>query len=242
MSQSETFLRVEEKFRLYGAQAEQFLIAARDHLTPDIYPEYDLNTMYYDTPDFDLINHCLNHPLYRLKLRLRSYGNPAVGAPVFLETKQRLGDWGEKRRVALTYNEQFSCALKPDDLPRDGQIAGELRQVLETYAVEPKVFIAYHRMAFAADNDLRITLDTRIRSRMKNVNLVLDGTETPLASAPEVLLMEVRTTHMGMLNELQYCISLKQSSQEQALINELRMRNGNLTIRSTIQAPVTTQL
>ena len=229
MIQSETFLRVEEKFRLCGAQAEQFLIAASDHLTPDIYPEYDLNTIYYDTPDFYLINHCLNHPLYRLKLRLRSYGNPAVGAPVFLETKQRLGDWGEKRRVALTYNEQFSCALKPDDLPRDGQIAGELRQVLETYAVEPKVFIAYHRMAFAADNDLRITLDTRIRSRMKNVNLVLDGTE-------------VRTTHMGMLNELQYRISLKQSSQEQALINELRMRNGNLTIRSTIQEPVTTRL
>ncbi|MDD6681096.1 polyphosphate polymerase domain-containing protein [Galactobacillus timonensis] len=229
MIRSETFLRVEEKFHLSSAQAEQFLIAARDHLTPDIYPEYDLNTIYYDTPDFYLINHCLNHPLYRLKLRLRSYGNPAVGAPVFLETKQRLGDWGEKRRVALTYNEQFSCALKPDDLPRDGQIAGELRQVLETYAVEPKVFIAYHRMAFAADNDLRITLDTRIRSRMKNVNLVLGGTE-------------VRTTHMGMLNELQYRISLKQSSQEQALINELRMRNGNLTIRSTIQEPVTARL
>ncbi|MDD6599024.1 MAG: DUF4956 domain-containing protein [Galactobacillus timonensis] len=55
-------------------------------------------------------------------------------------------------------------------------------------------------------------------------------------------LMEVRTTHMGMLNELQYRISLKQSSQEQALINELRMRNGNLTIRSTIQEPVTTRL
>ena len=45
-----------------------------------------------------------------------------------------------------------------------------------------------------------------------------------------------------MLNELQYRISLKQSSQEQALINELRMRNGNLTIRSTIQEPVTTRL
>ena len=55
-------------------------------------------------------------------------------------------------------------------------------------------------------------------------------------------LMEVRTTHMGMLNELQYRIDLKQSSQEQALINELRMCNGNLTIRSTIQAPVTIQL
>lgn len=55
-------------------------------------------------------------------------------------------------------------------------------------------------------------------------------------------LMEVRTTHMGMLNELQYRIDLKQSSQEQALINELRMRNGNLTIRSTIQEPVTTRL
>ena len=43
-------------------------------------------------------------------------------------------------------------------------------------------------------------------------------------------------------DQLQYRIDLKQSSQEQALINELRMRNGNLTIRSTIQAPVTIQL
>ena len=55
-------------------------------------------------------------------------------------------------------------------------------------------------------------------------------------------LMEVRTTHMGMLNELQYRIDLKDPEKEQALINELRTRNGNLTIRCTIQAPILAQL
>lgn len=192
MQQSETFLRVEEKFRLTNAQAKRFLQEAQEHLTPDIYPEYDLNTIYYDTPDFFLITRCLSHPLYRLKLRLRSYGNPSMGAPVFFEAKQRLGSWGEKRRVALTYDERFSCALIQSSLPADGQIAGELRQMMAMYVLEPKVFIAYHRMAFAA-NDLRITLDTNIRSRMNNVNLTVDGTEQPLPSAPEVLL-EIKLT------------------------------------------------
>lgn len=55
-------------------------------------------------------------------------------------------------------------------------------------------------------------------------------------------LIEVRTTHMGMLNELYYSIALRQPSQEQSFMNELRMRNGNLTIRFTVEAPVSTQL
>ena len=44
--------------------------------------EYGLHTIcniYYDTPDYDLIRTSIDKPVYKEKLRLRSYGIPDVG-------------------------------------------------------------------------------------------------------------------------------------------------------------------
>lgn len=46
----------------------------------------------------------------------------------------------------------------------------------------------------------------------------------------EVTLNRVKTTNLGSLFELNYDIVLKDDKQEKALIDELRCRNGNLTI------------
>lgn len=43
-------------------------------------------------------------------------------------------------------------------------------------------------------------------------------------------LNKVKTTNMGSMYELQYSIALKDDSQEKKFIDELRTRNGNLTI------------
>ncbi|HBA96835.1 MAG TPA: DUF4956 domain-containing protein, partial [Lachnospiraceae bacterium] len=43
-------------------------------------------------------------------------------------------------------------------------------------------------------------------------------------------LMNVRTTNMGSMYQLQYNIELKNSLQEKEFIDALRCRNGNLTI------------
>lgn len=43
-------------------------------------------------------------------------------------------------------------------------------------------------------------------------------------------LQTVRTTEMGSLFELKYLIQLKDLSQQKALIDEIRVRNGNLSI------------
>lgn len=52
----------------------------------------------------------------------------------------------------------------------------------------------------------------------------------------EVQLISVKTTNMGSLNRLTYEIELKQAGTEKALIDELRVRNGNLEISMSIQA------
>ena len=43
-------------------------------------------------------------------------------------------------------------------------------------------------------------------------------------------LLKVKTVNMGSLYELQYRVDLKQEEQEKAFIDDLRCRNGNLTI------------
>ena len=46
----------------------------------------------------------------------------------------------------------------------------------------------------------------------------------------EVTLDRVKTTNLGSMFELQYDVVLKEDKKEKALIDELRCRNGNLTI------------
>ena len=43
-------------------------------------------------------------------------------------------------------------------------------------------------------------------------------------------LESVKTTNLGSMFELRYNINLKDEKQEKALIDEMRCRNGNLTI------------
>lgn len=46
----------------------------------------------------------------------------------------------------------------------------------------------------------------------------------------KVILEKVKTTNLGSMFELQYHIILKDEKEEKAFIDELRCRNGNLTI------------
>ncbi len=46
----------------------------------------------------------------------------------------------------------------------------------------------------------------------------------------EYSLLEIRTTDLGSLFQLVYSVSLQNGANEQELLNELRCRNGNLTI------------
>jgi len=52
----------------------------------------------------------------------------------------------------------------------------------------------------------------------------------------EVQLIRVKTTNLGSLNRLTYHITLKSNVSEKAMIDELRIRNGNLEISSVLQS------
>ena len=57
----------------YDQQA-RLLATAGEDLRPDVYSHSSIRNLYLDTPDFRLIRRSLEKPVYKEKLRLRSYG------------------------------------------------------------------------------------------------------------------------------------------------------------------------
>ena len=61
--------------------------------------------MYFDTDDYELIRTSIEKPVYKEKIRLRSYGIPNMDDSVFLEIKKKFEGVGNKRRITLKLRE-----------------------------------------------------------------------------------------------------------------------------------------
>ena len=58
-------------------------------MVEDKYARSLINNIYYDTPDFLLIRRSIAKPVYKEKLRVRSYGVPGKDDKVFVEIKKK---------------------------------------------------------------------------------------------------------------------------------------------------------
>lgn len=168
-----TFQRYEVKYFLTPAQQEALLKGIRPHMRPDDYGQYTICSLYYDTPDWQIIRTSLEKPAYKEKLRVRSYGVPGQTGPVFAELKKKCQGIVYKRRVTVPADQAaplLSGALPPEDF---GQTGREIAWFQSRYAARPRVMIAYDRRAFAGvqDPELRLTLDTGIRFRTRDLDL-----------------------------------------------------------------------
>ena len=74
MKDQMTFKRYELKYML---TKEQYLIIKdelKNHMIEDKHGHSTIQSLYFDTPDFLLIRRSIDKPMYKEKLRLRSYG------------------------------------------------------------------------------------------------------------------------------------------------------------------------
>ena len=78
------FERYEKKYVITGAQKEKLLSAINGRLVPDEFGESTVCNLYFDTPDYRLIRASMERPVYKEKLRLRSYGIPDENSNVFV--------------------------------------------------------------------------------------------------------------------------------------------------------------
>lgn len=143
------FRRYEKKYLLTPAQQEFILHGARGYMKEDAYGRYTICNIYYDTEDYSLIRSSLDKPVYKEKLRVRSYGTPQPQEDVFVEIKKKVDGIVYKRRVKL------AAGLAPRYLAGDlalspgGQISREIEWFQRFHRTQPRVFIGYDRMALA---------------------------------------------------------------------------------------------
>lgn len=164
------FDRVEKKYILDETKYEKIKQEIKKHMHPDKYhkKQYTISSIYLDTDDFDMIRKSLEKPVYKEKVRLRSYNTPNIDDNVFLEIKKKYKGTGNKRRIKIKLKDAYS--LLEGKIKNNTQIGKELEYTIKQNNLKPKIYIAYDRLAFE-ENNFRITLDYNIRYRMENIKL-----------------------------------------------------------------------
>ncbi len=163
-----TFQRYEKKYLLSELQYRQIKAAWKDKFEIDQYKETTICNIYFDTPSHLLIRNSLEKPIYKEKLRLRSYGTPSEGDTVFVELKKKYKGVVYKRRVKMELSQAEKFLYEREKIESSTQIVKEIDYFLDFYKeLIPSMYISYDRTAYyGLDNpDLRITFDTNVRYR-----------------------------------------------------------------------------
>jgi SPX domain protein involved in polyphosphate accumulation len=185
------FRRREQKYILSGQQRQALLELMAQRMVPDKFSRSYVRSVYFDTPDRRIIRRSLEQPVYKEKLRLRSYGDRSE---VFLELKKKYKGIVYKRRVSLTLEEAMAYMADPSARLDKGQIGREIDYVKDFYgALEPTVYLYYDRLAWKCPDDpLRITLDWNVGYRLDDLDIASDSPTKPLLE-PDKSLLEIKT-------------------------------------------------
>ena len=192
----QTFRRREQKYLLNAGEFELIKQALAGKLEVDEYGKTTIQSLYYDTPSFQLIRASNEKPVYKEKLRLRAYGLIGEDDIAFLEIKKKFKSVVYKRRIPLPERAAIDFFDSGTPLP-PSQIANEITYLNDFYGkLKPRMLMLYDRTAyFSTDgSDLRITFDENARFRSSDLNLhtSLDG--TPLTKNGQVI-MEIKSSY-----------------------------------------------
>lgn len=194
MSYQNTFKRYELKYLLTGRQKEIIQEAMENYMKADDFGRSTICNIYFDTSDFLLIRRSMEKPVYKEKLRLRSYGRAKADGTVFVELKKKYKSVVYKRRVHTTEREAMEYLCKGKSLPERNQITEEIDYAFALYKdLQPAVYLSYEREAFYGkeDRELRITFDENILWRNENLSLCAEVYGEPILE-PGYTLMEVK--------------------------------------------------
>jgi len=187
------FKRYEKKYLLSRGQYETLFRELRDHIVPDAYHRSTVCSIYYDTDDYELIRRSIEAPVYKEKLRLRSYGVPDDDGTVFIELKKKYKGMVYKRRVPMGAKAAMAYLAGEAGPTECSQMTREIDWFLHENDVNPKVFIACDRYAWVdkENPELRITFDENLRWRTDRLDLTL-GSDGETLTEPGAVLMEIK--------------------------------------------------
>ncbi|MGN1270178.1 MAG: polyphosphate polymerase domain-containing protein [Clostridia bacterium] len=211
---SEFFRRIEKK---YIITREQYLILKdilKNKMIEDEHGKSTICNIYFDTDQFELIRHSITKPIYKDKVRLRSYNIPSNDSTVYLEIKRKYTGVVSKRRIEMKLNEFYEYMNNKSSFAEGNQVKKELLYYFEFYNLKQKMFISYYRRAYYdnENRDFRITFDSNILAR--NYDLALEkGNYGTNILEKNYYIMEIKTLGampiwlVKVLDELKICPS-----------------------------------
>lgn len=188
------FKRNELKYLITIDQQKELKEILNEYMVHDKYYKSNIINIYYDTPSFLLIRRSLEKPVYKEKLRLRTYTTIKHDEKVFIELKKKYKKVVYKRRIIMPYSKAIDF-LNNKVLPDDSQIAKEILYCLNYYSnLSPQMFLSYDREAYASniDKNLRITFDKNILWRVDDFDLSKEPYGESLLPVG-LILMEIKT-------------------------------------------------
>ena len=189
------FERVETKYILTEKQVKALLDIIEPYLKQDRYFKGTNLSVYFDTDSKWLGIHSLEKPLFKEKIRVRSYEIPKnLDETVFVEIKKKFDGTGYKRRIPIKLADfyKFCDEREAEYLGDNGdlattvdkpgsvhnysdnpQIEEEVRYCFRFYHLHPTLFLAYDRTSYVDEKDptFRLTFDRNIRSRETDLRL-----------------------------------------------------------------------
>ncbi|MBQ8398169.1 MAG: polyphosphate polymerase domain-containing protein [Clostridia bacterium] len=193
------FRRYELKYLLDPAQKAAVLAALDGRMALDGYGRTTIRNLYFDTDSYRLIRQSIEKPVYKEKLRVRSYRQVGPGEPVFVELKKKYKKVVYKRRLVMPEADAVDWLCAGNTPAIHSQIEEEIEYFRRFYApLRPVVFLSYEREAFAplpeaeVPDGFRVTFDENILARPDRLSLEAEVGGEPLLEAGKTL-MEIKT-------------------------------------------------
>ena len=189
------FKRYEYKYKITLEQKERLLRVMEPYMILDQYGRTTIRNLYFDTDNYRLIRRSIEKPVYKEKLRVRSYEKADGDSTVFVELKKKYKHVVYKRRISLTEEKAMAWLCEGKSPEPSTQISREIDYFMQYYEnLTPKAFLSYEREAYQSrqeGDDFRITFDETVLCRQTDLSLRKDAYGTPLL--PEgVCLMEIK--------------------------------------------------
>ncbi len=210
--------RIEKKYLISKSQKNDMLKVINKHMTFDKYHKSGVYNIYFDTDNFDLIIQSIDHPLFKQKLRARSYKGYDR---VFLEIKTKIlgyayyhdflemddndsrdNNVGFKRRVQITHSDYrhliskkasaVELAKKKIEKPTDLQIAKEIDYMISYFDLKPKILVYYNRESYKGYGDLRLTFDENLSYRSHDPTFKRKASDKKFFQDKRNIIMEIK--------------------------------------------------
>ena len=121
MISNNVFERYEIKYLVTNRQRRIIMEAMQSRMKPDDYGKSTICNIYYDTPDYYLIRRSLEKPVYKEKLRVRSYYIIFLISRLYNQTETAVLRSFKEKNIVQLISERYTRPWKRNEMENRGQ-------------------------------------------------------------------------------------------------------------------------